>query len=198
MTQQILGSRDCPGDNVGFGEPHIEAGLALGPNECWICVQTQPHKEFAAAMNLGKQGYRSFVPKIEKKVRHARQTKITSSAFFPCYLFAVLEPAMQAWRPINGTYGVRSLIMENQRPKPVPEGVVESLMQLTNEAGNLDFRETLSAGQSVRLLTGPFADMVGTLARIDGRGRVSVLLSIMGGERLISTDKGALQPAAAL
>lgn len=198
MTLQVLGSADSLGGDVGPGEAAANTALSLGPDECWICVHTAPHKEFAAAMNLDKQGYRSFVPKITKTVRHARQTKVTSVAFFSCYLFVVLEPAMQAWRPITGTFGVRSLILENQRPKPVPSGVVESLIELTNDAGSLDFRDALSPGQQVRLLSGPFADLVGTLARVDSRDRVAVLLSIMGGERLISVDRGALRPAADL
>lgn len=170
-------------------------GINLQPGERWVCVHSAPHKELFAAANLEHQGYRPFVPKLAKTVRHARRTKRVFVAFLPRYLFVTLNAAEQPWRPIRNTFGVSSLVMENDRPKPVPFGVVESFVRATNEAGSLDFRQDVAVGQNVRLLSGPFADLVGTLAHLDGRGRVMVLLNIMGGERLITTKSSALQPA---
>jgi transcription antitermination factor NusG len=38
----------------------------------------------------------------------------------------------------------------------------------------------LRKGQMVRLVNGPFADALGVLDRLDNKGRVEVLLDIMG------------------
>jgi len=193
MNLQALRSLESR-DDAHTGRSTLEDGLILRPDERWICVHTAPHKEFFAALNLAQQGYRSFVPKVTKTVRHARQTREVSVAFFPRYLFVILASTTQPWRPICGTFGVNSLIMEAGRPKSVPSNIVEALMLATNESGSVDFREDVAVGQSVRMLTGPFADLVGTLMRVDGQGRVAVFLNIMGGERLITTKKAALQP----
>lgn len=171
-----------------------QPGPVLADSERWVCVQTQARKEVFAAQNLQLQGYRSFLPAITKSVRHARRVKTIKAAFFPRYLFVSLDLDVQRWRPIRSTFGVSSLIMEKDRPKPVPSGVVEALIEATNDIGSLDFRNDVKVGQTVRLLSGPFANLVGRLERLDDRGRVAVLLEILGGERLVVTDKTTLQP----
>jgi len=170
--------------------------LSLEAGERWYCVHTAPRKEFVASSNLQLQGYRHFVPAVIKKVRHARKVREVKTAFFPRYIFTIIATETQRWRPINGTIGVSSLITENDRPKPVPFGVVEALMKVTTDLGTLDFRDEIEVGQQVRLLDGPFANLIGTLSRMDQNGRVAVLLEIMGGERLVVTDRTALQQAA--
>lgn len=177
----------------GWGHlPSHDLGLLTG--ERWLCIHTAPRKELVASSNLSLQGYRNFVPTVIKKVRHARKVTKVRSAFFPRYIFAILATETQGWRPINGTIGVNSLVMESGRPKFVPEGVVEALINATNGQGVVDFRDEIEIGQQVRLLDGPFAEFVGELARLDHRGRVAVLLQVMGGERLVFAEKAALQP----
>jgi len=50
--------------------------------------------------------------------------------------------------------------------------------------------------QSVRILTGPFADFVGKLDRLDDAGRVRVLLDMMGTAVPVALHRSALCPAA--
>ena len=54
----------------------------------------------------------------------------------------------------------------------------------------------LVKGQLVRILSGPFTDFVGTLERLDGAGRVKVLLDMMGTAVPISLHRSTLSPAA--
>ena len=49
----------------------------------------------------------------------------------------------------------------------------------------------------MRVLSGPFADMIGKLARLDGGERVEVLLRLLGGEVPVSVSRQALMPALA-
>jgi len=55
----------------------------------------------------------------------------------------------------------------------------------------------LAVGQAMRVLSGPFADMIGKLARLDGGERVEVLLRLLGGEVPVSVSRQALMPALA-
>jgi len=70
--------------------------------------------------------------------------------------------------------------MQGDRPQPVPLGIVETLVASTGEDGLLKVRPQLSVGDPVRLLQGPFAEYLGTLDRLDGSGRVRVLLEMLG------------------
>jgi transcriptional antiterminator RfaH len=47
----------------------------------------------------------------------------------------------------------------------------------------------------VKILTGPFADFVGTLERLDDQGRVKVLLDMMGGSVPVMSRACELMPA---
>jgi transcription antitermination factor NusG len=53
----------------------------------------------------------------------------------------------------------------------------------------------LVAGQSARVLAGPFADQLVTIEALPGSGRVKVLLEIMGGTRSVQLDRAHLGPA---
>jgi transcription antitermination factor NusG len=176
---------------------HSHSPLAnLSPGERWYVVQTQPNREAMALINLQRQGFRTFMPQIIKTVRHARRTRTLKAALFPRYLFTPLDPDRTPWRRINGSLGVVSLIMGGDQPKPVPEGVVESLAALADDSGVVDFGGRLEIGGSVRVVRGPFADQLGHLIHLDGQGRARVLLEIMGAPRTVIISGRALASAA--
>lgn len=166
--------------------------LQLAEGERWYVVRTQPRKESFAVANLHRQGYRTFLPRLTKTVRHARQTRTVKAPLFPGYLFTPLDPTRDRWRPINGTMGVLGLIMEGDHPEPVPAGVVESIQALTAADETVDWGQRLTPGGQVRILTGPFADQLGTLCTLDDHGRAKVLLEIMGAARILTLESRAL------
>ncbi len=162
----------------------------------WYVVQSRPHKELYAAANLQNQEFRTFVPQISKTVRHSRRTTTVSAPLFPRYLFVALDFARDRWRSVRGTFGVSCLVMDGDRPRPVPRGLVEQLIAITDGTGGIDFRAALTPGQHVRFITGPFAEKIGRLVSLDGTGRVAVLLEILGSERKITVAPEALMPVA--
>jgi transcriptional antiterminator RfaH len=99
---------------------------------------------------------------------------------------------LSAW----STVGVSSLYACENRPVPVPEGIVEILIENTDEANLALFTSGLRSGQSVRILSGPFVDFVGTLERLDAAGRVRVLLDMMGTAVPVALRRSAICPAA--
>ena len=56
--------------------------------------------------------------------------------------------------------------------------------------------QELTTGQKIRILSGPFADLIGTLERLDENGRVLVLLQLMGSAIPVSLHRSVLSPAA--
>ncbi|MER8727128.1 transcription termination/antitermination NusG family protein [Mesorhizobium sp. M1027] len=158
------------------------------PATRWYAASVFPGKEHVAERHLRIQGFKPFVPRCEKTVRHARRLETRVAAYFPGYMFIALDVALQRWRSINGTFGVRSLVMQGDRPLPVPSGLVERFIALTGRHGLLDFSGGLAAGASVRILSGPFAEMIGRLDRLDPAGRARVLVAIMNGEIPVDLD----------
>jgi len=99
------------------------------------------------------------------------------------------------WLSVRSTVGVCGLFTQNGQPCPVPVGIVESLIE-RSEGNVVRLDGSLVKGQTVRILSGPFADFTGTLEQLDASGRTQVLLSIMGASVPVALNRAALAPAA--
>lgn len=161
----------------------------------WFAVHTQPHRELPAEQRLQAQGFTTFVPKIDRTIRHARKISQAQRPFFPGYLFVQFDPGATAWRAINGTVGVKRLVMHGDRPAPIRRGVIETMLQSVDEAGHLLFSQPLKPGDKVRLINGPFAYQLGELQQLRANDRARVLLSMLDSTVPIVTRRQDLVPA---
>lgn len=189
-----MASPDIAPDGVSSA---VGAGLApLDAGERWFAVHAQPFCELRAQVNLENQGFRTFMPKRHRTVRHARKLRTVESPFFPRYLFVVLDLERDRWRSVNGTFGVSRLVMRGELPEPVPRGVVETLLASSDARGILHLADKLKVGSPVRMLAGPFAEQLATLEHLDDVGRVRVLVNMLGRKVSISTAAKDLFPLA--
>jgi transcription elongation factor/antiterminator RfaH len=171
---------------------HVDANGALGSR--WYLALTQAGKESTAEHHLRQQGLRVFLPRRQRTIRHARRLRLVNAPAFPRYIFVRLDLGKDQWRSVNGTRGVSTLVMAHERPIVVPVGVVETLLDSSDEGGCLRFTSRLRAGQNVRLVAGPFAESLGVLESLDDHGRVQVLLAIMGGGVRVKLSEEWVQP----
>ncbi len=163
----------------GLGRAWLAGAPSAGYR--WYAVQCLAHRETAAASHLSNQGFEVFFPRRRKVRRHARKTESVLVPFFPGYLFVALDLSRDRWRSVNGTYGVARLVMQGDRPAPAPAGVIEQLQESGDDMSVIQWRPDIRPGESVRVVAGVFSDIVGRLERLDGAGRVRVLLQMMGG-----------------
>jgi transcription elongation factor/antiterminator RfaH len=168
---------------------------SLEENERWFLVHTLPKSERRAEFHLAAQGFRIFCPKIEKTVRHARQLRTIRAPLFSRYLFVIMDLARDRWLSVRSTIGVSRLFTQDGRPVPVPAGIVEFLIG-HSDGGVSRLDADLVKGTNVRIMSGPFADFVGTLERLDDAGRVQVLLELMGTSVPVTIHRSVLSPAA--
>lgn len=171
-----------------------ESSVMLGLGQHWYAVHTRPLSEMRAQGNLRNENFPTFLPKRRKTVRHARRITTVEAPLFPRYLFVGLDLKRDQWRSVNGTFGVARLVMQGDRPQPVPEGVVETLIASSDEQGIMRFGRQLKPGMPVRLMSGPFAERLAILDRLDGFGRVQVLLDLMGRQIATSVDCDDILP----
>lgn len=167
----------------------------IAQNGQWFAANIRPNCERKAVLNLERQGFETFLPVQVKTVRHARQSRTVCRPLFPGYLFVALDLRRDRWRSVNGTYGVVALVMSGGQPAQIPCGIVEGLIGMSSPLGVIRFNHELGPGQRVKILTGPFADFIGTLERLDGQGRVRVLLDMMGGRIPVTSRACELMPA---
>lgn len=196
QDKALLGQQ---GKRGGMGENGLErAAIGRAPVHAlearWFAVQCQPNRENAAAAHLRRQHYAVFLPRQRRTIRHARRMETVLRPFFPGYLFVQLNPDTACWRPINSTFGVAHLVMAGERPAPAPAGIIEGLRALFDDAEIYDGAPSLVAGQRVRVVSGPFADLCGELVRLDAHTRVRVLLDVLGGSVPALLERGAVVP----
>ncbi len=150
----------------------------------WYVVHTRPNDETRALDNLRRQGFETFLPCHKRRRVHARKVTIVERPLFPRYMFVAFDLVAAPWRAILGTFGVTDLLRHGDAPTPMPEGVVEALQD--DAAAHLhdesDPLTRLRAGDAVRVLAGPFADLVGKFQALDESERVVVLLDLLGRE----------------
>ena len=164
--------------------------LGLTNKDPWYVAQTLHHREKLAELHLNAQGFGTFFPRFRKTVRHARQLRNVIAPVFPGYIFVSFNRERDRWRSINGTLGVARLVTAQQQPLRVPPGIVEALIAGLDGSDLVTFNGGLMLGQTVRIITGPLAGGLGVLQRLDAKGRVRLLLEIMGGQAPVLIDRG--------
>ena len=100
-----------------MGDKGLSDSLELGPGERWFVARVLAHQENRAQFNLHRLGFRSFLPRVRRTVRHARKLQDAVRPLFPGYIFIIIDLSKHRWRSVNGTFGVASLIMGAEHPQ---------------------------------------------------------------------------------
>ena len=148
----------------------------------WYVVQTRPHQEQRAEVNLARQGYRVWLPVMERSRRRAKRIETGRAPLFPQYLFVALDIGREPWRAINGTFGVKRLLADDTHPQALPEEFVAALREATGDDGvSTPALPDLQPGDDVTIAVGPFVECAAVVLRLAPRERVEVLLEVLGG-----------------
>src|SRR5512144_1247279 len=84
----------------------------------WAVAMIMPNSERRAVLNLERQGFEVYAP-------HCKPSRISRVvALFPGYAFIRIE---HFWTSILGTFGVRGLIMNGEKPGIVGDEIVQDI-----------------------------------------------------------------------
>ena len=146
----------------------------------WYLIQFKPNSHGIAERNLQRQGFDTFLPIQETVRRKASRFVNDLKPLFPGYMFVKVNSELAQWRKINSTIGVCRLLSFEGRPKPLPVQLISGLMLRCERSGKILPPKTLSEGDRVELLTGPFANFIANVDMIDPEQRIWVLIDFMG------------------
>lgn len=146
----------------------------------WYLIQFKPNSHRLAERNLLRQGFETFLPMQEVTRRKASRFVNDLRPLFPGYMFVSVNSENAPWRTINSTIGVSRLVSFDGQPKPLPLQLISGLMLRCDSMGRLLSPKTLNEGDSVELLSGPFANFIATIDAIDPEQRIWVLMDFMG------------------
>ena len=147
----------------------------------WVTLYTKPYMEMQVSGLLTARGVEVYLPTVHKYVVRRRRKEVTP--FFPCYLFARVDPTSGLYSAVSWTPGVRRIVKFGGEVAWVPDEIVmrikDKLPQL-EQSGYFDSNK-FSAGDVVRIKAGPLKDMDAIFDRnLSKQGRVKVLLDMLG------------------
>lgn len=166
--------------------------------DCWYAICCKPRQELIAQENLLRQGFHVYLPRMQIRKRSRGKWMVAVEPLFPRYLFIRVDPDRHSTAPVRSTRGVVGLVRFGGQPAVVPDDVIEALLQREDEATGLrqDSRTLFRAGESVKLMEGPFAGMEGVFAQEDGEARVIVLMELLGKTNKVKVSRDWVVPSA--
>jgi transcriptional antiterminator RfaH len=153
-------------------------------------VQTQVNGESKAAQNLLRQGFEIYLPRYQKRRRHAHKVDFVARPLFPRYMFVAIDVATQRWRVIQSTQGVSRLVCNGEEPAAVPDGVLGALRAREDGRGfvKMETKPAFAPGDKVRVLAGAFVDSAGLFDGMGDQDRVAILLDMLGRKVRVHLD----------
>jgi transcriptional antiterminator NusG len=107
---------------------------------------------------------------------------------FPGYILVQMLLDEDSWYVVRNTPGVTGFVGMGNKPTPLREDEVAQIMKRM-EADAPVVKVTFKSGQKVRIVDGPFNDIIGTVEEIDvDRAKVRVLVSFFGRDTPVELD----------
>ena len=147
----------------------------------WVCVRSEPNREFFAEANLQRANFEVYCPRYERLISHARKKTLVLRPLFPNYLFVRSAAGLFGLGDVKRTPGVSALAARDLQSALVADGIILGLRARENEYGKIQFgTDRFRSGELVRLARGPFAELEAVFAEGHDKRRCRILLSMLG------------------
>ncbi len=150
-------------------------------DEKWFLLTHKPNCFNKALVNLHNQGMQTFMPMHNVSVRKSGKPYKTQKPLFPSYIFVKVDTTAINWQKLRNTYGVSQIItLHGKKPTEVPSEVIDALKSKCNKDNIVPAFDNFLAGEKVRTVSGPLADIVATIDDIADNDRIYILFEMMG------------------
>ncbi|PLW80977.1 transcription/translation regulatory transformer protein RfaH [Kineobactrum sediminis] len=158
----------------------------------WLVVHSKPREEEKAARNLRDQNFTTFLPCISQRKRRREGWQTVIGPLFPRYLFVKVALGEQSTATVRSTPGVANLVRFGQVLAPIPDAVIDFLVQQQTPELNARQAEawTQKPGDKVTILEGPFAGLPAVFKMARDADRAALLVELLGrqNEVVVSRD----------
>jgi len=162
--------------------------------ERWYAIYTKPRCEQKAVDGLSRRSVEAFLPKIEMLRKRRDRSVRQAEPLFPCYVFARIEINSELLLAAKWTPGVRKVLGVGDTLSYVPDSVIECIKQQMGTRDAIRPRQRFRPGDRVRILKGPFVDLVGVFkGEISPNGRVKILMNILQNPREVEVHLSELE-----
>jgi transcription antitermination factor NusG len=143
----------------------------------WFALQVRTRQEASVGDQLNGQGYERFLPFYRVRKRWSDRIKEVEAPLFPGYLFCRFDPHDRL--PILKTPGVIQIIGFKDGPAAVDESEIRSIQTLVAAGVPHQPWPFLSAGDRVRIDSGPLVGLEGILTEVKRSHRLVLSVTLL-------------------
>jgi transcriptional antiterminator NusG len=167
------------------------------PQASWYVIHTYSGYENKVRQNLqhrvetmdvADRIFEVIVPTQDEIEIKGGQRQTVQRKVFPGYVLVKMKMDDESWYVVRNTPGVTSFVGMGNKPTALGDDEVQSIIKgMAAEAPKV--KVTLSVGDSVRIMDGPFSDFRGAIDEINQeKGKIKVLVSFFGREVPVELD----------
>ncbi len=158
----------------------------------WWCLHTKPRQEKLEARVLRNRSISYYLPQVEFVHRTPGGRKVKSVIpLFPGYLFLHGDD-YECVEAMRGNHLANVLRVPNQ---PALERDLRQIHCLLTSGLAIAPEPTFTAGDSVRIMSGPLKGLVGTIVRRSGRERFLAAVRFLGRGVTVEVEDWQLESA---
>jgi transcriptional antiterminator NusG len=137
-----------------------------------------------SSMNVEDKIFECVIPMEDVMEIKQGRKQVVQKKVFPGYLMVRMHLDDDSWYVVRNTPGVTGFVASGAKPTPLSTKEVEKILQVKPEGKKklrprLEFEEQ----ESVRVISGPFANFTGTISEINvDQSKLKVLVNIFGRE----------------
>ena len=152
----------------------------------------------AQSMDMKDYIFRIIIPEQKEVEVKEGVTKEKIKKMFPGYIFVEMVMSDEAWYVVRNTPGVTGFIGSSGKgAKPTPLQPYE-VDHILNNMGisRLDVNKELEVGKKVKIISGPFSGMIGTIDSLDlPNNKVNLLVDLFGQETSVEVGMSEIEMA---
>ena len=139
-------------------------------------------------LNLQDQINEVVIPTQKKITMNKGQKKEVSERMFPGYMLVLAEVDDYVWQTITSTPGVTGFVGIDNKPTPISEKEVRRIKDIM-VADTPEFEIKHTIGDAVKIVSGPFKDVLGKINEINTeQGKIEVLITVFDREVPVEVD----------
>ena len=150
----------------------------------WIVALYKRNKEKDIKLNLRNQNFKFYIPKI---LRKKINSSIVEELMFPGYLF--IEADLEYYSALRYTSGIKNIISFGNHIACLKDEDIFSIRAIEKfsylDPVNLNFK----VGHEARIQEGSFAGNIVKISSLPAKGRLDVLLYVLGSVRSINISE---------
>lgn len=143
----------------------------------WYAFYTKPRHEFVAARQIEEAGIEYYLPTVVKIRQWSDRKKRVTQPLISGYIFIHADEkdrllALQ----INSI--IHCIAFEG-RPAAIPEWQIDNLRKMLENQGDFFITDDISAGTTVKIVSGPFEGVIGKVTDSANGKLISVAIELL-------------------